>query len=90
MSTMTAPTRPSTPPARHSNRAATLAASAIVMIAAAVALTIWLLVRSPAHHATLPDAPLTNVQKLGVAGQGGYPNQTGGQLCQPMAGQRFC
>lgn len=91
MSTITAPTSPSTSTsARRSNRVTTLAVSAIVVIAAAMALTVWLLVQSPAHRATLPNPPLTNVQKLGVAGQGGYPAQTAGQQCRPAVGQRFC
>jgi hypothetical protein len=83
MSTVTAP-RITPIPAKSLRLSVKVIAAAIVVVAAAVALTVWLLVKSPAHHATTTAPPLTNVQKVGVAGQ------SGPDVCHPAASQRYC
>jgi hypothetical protein len=77
---------------RRFRRGVVVGVAAIVVVASAIALTVWLLVQSPTHHANVTTPPLTNVQKIGVAGAGGNPAAHGGgkDQCQPLPGQRFC
>jgi cell division protein FtsN len=98
MSTITAPgssstSSPSTVSQRsqRSRRAVALIVSAIVVVAAAIALTVWLFAQSPTHHSKVTSPPLTNIQKLGVPGQGGNPSIGGSNnQCAPAPGERFC
>jgi hypothetical protein len=91
MSTITAPgIRTTFTLPQRSRRAVTLVASAIIAVAAAITLTVVLLVQSPTHHAKVTSPPQTTVQKLGVAGQGGNTGpavDTGGA---PAPGKRLC
>jgi hypothetical protein len=90
MSTITRPTTPfSSTISRPLRRGVVVAVSAIVVIAAAIALTGWLLVGSPAQHAKITGPPQTNVQKFGLADLAGNP-ETSNVACPPAMGTHFC
>jgi hypothetical protein len=85
MSTITAPSTTGTSTSSQPfRRGAAIAVSAIVVLAAAIALTVWLLVQSPTHHAKVTAPPQTNVQQLGGAGQGNNG------VCPPAPDRHFC
>lgn len=69
MSTITATNSTSTAGLRPFRRASAITISAALVVVAAIALTVWLLVRSPATHAHVTHQPVTTVQQVG-AGQG--------------------
>jgi hypothetical protein len=66
-------------------RGVVIAVSAIVVIAAAIALPGWLLVGSPAQHAKVTNPPLTSVQRFGLADLAGNPG-TNNVACPPALG----
>jgi hypothetical protein len=70
MSTITAPNATTSTSLRPFRRGYVIAVSAVLVVATAIALTVWLLVRSPVQQAKVTAPPLTTVQQLGGAGQG--------------------